>query len=350
MNQQQPNQNPNGYYDPATDAFVPFAAPKKKKSLTWLYILIVAALALMITKCAADYAKENGIADEPAKTEAKAAETEADSKEAAAEQETPNTANAAPEKTPEEIRAEYLASCEAVSNEEIMRRPDDYKGRALTVTGEVVQVIETSHLFKGPSISLRIRDDGGEYWLLSYEKDDVETPNGNVLEGDRLTAYGESAGTSTYKTFLGKQVTIPTVKVKYLAEPGDSEITAAAEPEAGDETVKSGTYTVAGVTMHYSRTVPNDLTGKWRIATCTSATVPETIIPEIFEAFRPEANEVFWIVNYGLKTTTRLNYFGGDIVYYSTLEYVEDEENDAKVLGGGMEYSYGQIDLTEQKP
>lgn len=206
--------NPNGYYDPATGAFVPFAAPKKKKSLTWLYILIVAALALMITKCAADYAKENGYVDEPAETEAEAPQTEA----------------------------------------------------------EPAETVEAS------------------------------------------------------------------------AVPDEPE----AEPEP--EYVKSGTYTVAGVTMHYSRTVPNDGTGRWRIATCTSATVPETIIPEIFEAFRPEANEVFWIVNYGLKTTTRLNYFGGDIVYYSTLEYVEDEENDAKVLGGGMEYSYGQIDLTEQKP
>ena len=215
------NNNPNGYYDPQTGAFVPFAAPKKKKSLTWLYILIVAALALMITKCAADYAKENGYADEPAETEAEAAETV----EASA---VPDEPEAEPEPEPE-------------------------------------------------------------------------------------------------------------------PEPEQ-------EPEPEPEYVKSGTYTVAGVTMHYSRTVPNDVTGRWRIATCTSATVPETIIPEIFEAFRPEKNEVFWIVNYGLKTTTRLNYFGGDIVYYSTLEYVEDEENDAKVLGGGMEYSFGQIDLTEQKP
>lgn len=72
------NNNPNGYYDPQTGAFVPFAAPKKKKSLTWLYILIVAAIALMITKCAADYAKENGYADEPAEIEAEAPQTEAE--------------------------------------------------------------------------------------------------------------------------------------------------------------------------------------------------------------------------------------------------------------------------------
>ena len=216
------NNNPNGYYDPATGAFVPFAAPKKKKSLTWLYILIVAALALMITKCAADYAKENSLVDEPAETEAEAPRTEAE--------------------------------------------PAETEAEAAETEAEPAETVEASAVPDEP------------------------------------------------------------------------------------EYVKSGTYTVAGVTMHYSRTVPNDGTGRWRIATCTSATVPETIIPEIFEAFRPEANEVFWIVNYGLKTTTRLNYFGGDIVYYSTLEYVEDEENDAKVLGGGMEYSYGQIDLTEQKP
>lgn len=93
--------NPNGYYDPATGAFVPFAAPKKKKSLTWLYILIVAALALMITKCAADYAKENGYVDEPAETEAEAPQTEAEPAEMV-------EASAVPDEPEPLVESDYL--------------------------------------------------------------------------------------------------------------------------------------------------------------------------------------------------------------------------------------------------
>lgn len=234
MNQQQPNQNPNGYYDPQTGAFVTFAAQKKKKSLTWLYILIVAALALMITKCAADYAKENGLVDEPEQTAAEPAENGAEVSEpeepAAAPEAEPQDPEspgqnakkqekaAAPEKTPEEIRDEYIASCQSAAYDEIMRRPEEYNGKPVTITGTVVQVMETTHLFTASSIDLRLRDSDGETWIISWTKGEVETPNGNVLEDDELTVYGKCLGTTSYKSILGKQITVPRISAQYLIE------------------------------------------------------------------------------------------------------------------------------------
>ena len=99
-----------------------------------------------------------------------------------------------------------------------MRRPDEYKKKPVTASGKVVQIVEETHLFTGTTINIRLEDDNGDVWLLIYNKSAVETPNGNVLEGDRLTVYGDCTGTTSYKTILGKQITTPSVNVKYMTE------------------------------------------------------------------------------------------------------------------------------------
>lgn len=213
---------PTGTYDPETGAFTPAPTKKKGRGCLWAVLvpLILICVIVSVFSPKSDPADDADAPEtktaEAAPAETKPAETDAPETEAPApETKAPETD---PPPTPEEIRADYIASCTAPSYEEIMRRPDEYRKKPVTVTGEVVQVLEETHLFTGTTINIRLQDENGDVWLLIYNKSDVQTPNGNVLGGDRLTVYGDCTGTTSYKNLLGKQITVPTINVKYMTE------------------------------------------------------------------------------------------------------------------------------------
>lgn len=210
---------PTGTFDPETGTFIP---AKKKSGCLW-FVLIPVILIFVIV---AAFGGKTDPGPESEKPETEAAET-TPTEPGAADAVTPEPTAPEPETkapetdpppTPEEIRADYIASCAAPTYEEIMRRPDEYKKKPVTASGKVIQIVEETHLFTGTTINIRLEDGNGDVWLLIYNKSDVETPNGNVLEGDRLTIYGDCSGTTSYKTVLGKQITVPSVVVKYMTE------------------------------------------------------------------------------------------------------------------------------------
>ena len=110
-----------------------------------------------------------------------------------------------------------MTSCLSVSAEEVMRRPDDYKNKPIVVTGKVIQIAEETHIFTGTTINIRLREENDDVWLLIYTNQDVDAPNGNILEGDYITIYGDCTGTTTYKTILGQNITVPSVSVVYIS-------------------------------------------------------------------------------------------------------------------------------------
>ncbi|MCI9457598.1 MAG: hypothetical protein HFE44_11580 [Oscillospiraceae bacterium] len=80
--------------------------------------------------------------------------------------------------------------------------------------------------------------------------------------------------------------------------------------------------------------VQNDVTGNWRLMVYSS---PETIVDhavEYYNAYFESDKEIHWAVNQELKTTSCISVVLGDL-HIDVHEYVDKEENDAKVLGGG---------------
>lgn len=55
---------------------------------------------------------------------------------------------------------------------------------------------------------------------------------------------------------------------------------------------------------------------------------------EYYNAYFSADDEIHIAVNLGLKTTSVMNVSGG-VMYVSVHEYIDKEEHDAKVLGGG---------------
>lgn len=105
-------------------------------------------------------------------------------------------------------RDEYIASCEDLSYSGIERNPEEYKGRRAYFSGKVIQVSEGWF----DSVTLRVQESNGNIWYVTYTRTDGEA---RILEGDKITCYGECDGVKSYTTIAGHQVTIPHLKMEY---------------------------------------------------------------------------------------------------------------------------------------
>ncbi len=117
---------------------------------------------------------------------------------------------------PKISKEDYMKSCQEISYEKLARYPDKYKGTKVKLTGEVIQVIESSWT---DSINLRVnvtQDEYG-YWddtvLVDYT---YKTEGVKILEDDIITMYGQSEGTESYESVLGATITIPYVTAEYI--------------------------------------------------------------------------------------------------------------------------------------
>lgn len=83
--------------------------------------------------------------------------------------------------------------------------------------------------------------------------------------------------------------------------------------------------------------VRGDVTDRWRISKVANGTPPSDYALDYAKAYMTEG-DVHFIVNFTLKTTTQFTMVAG-ILEARTTEYVDKEEHDAKVIGGGLELS-----------
>ena len=89
--------------------------------------------------------------------------------------------------------------------------------------------------------------------------------------------------------------------------------------------------------------VRGDNTGKWKMA-LASGTVPTTdYAVEYAKAYMTEG-DIHYICNLVLKTTTELQLSFG-ILQTKTTEYVDKEEHDASIIGGGLLLSENYFDM-----
>lgn len=120
------------------------------------------------------------------------------------------------EEEPKMSKEDYMKSCQEISYEKLARYPEKYKGTKVKLTGEVIQVIESSWT---DSINLRVnvtKDEYG-YWDDTVLVDYTYKKEGTkILEDDIITMYGQSEGTESYESVLGATITIPYVTAEYI--------------------------------------------------------------------------------------------------------------------------------------
>lgn len=113
----------------------------------------------------------------------------------------------------EKEQKEYKEQCESYTYKEIFRNPDDYIGKKMKITGKVIQVIDNGFQWQ-----LRVnmtKDKYGYYDDTIYVTISKSNFNGRILEDDIITFWGLNTGTTTYKTVLGSEMTIPSMAAVY---------------------------------------------------------------------------------------------------------------------------------------
>ena len=101
--------------------------------------------------------------------------------------------------------------CEAVTFEDVARRPEYYYGRPIILTGKAIQVVE----IKDGMVDYRIatRDNRYDVFYIGYDRQEGEA---RVLEDDIITVWGICRGMISYESELGGTRTIPGMMAYYL--------------------------------------------------------------------------------------------------------------------------------------
>lgn len=115
--------------------------------------------------------------------------------------------------------------------------------------------------------------------------------------------------------------------------PSETEPETETKPAEAEPDARAALDDVLGGTTFYEN-VRNDVTGRWReLVFYSSENIVDHAV-EYYNAYFSSDDEVHIAVNLGLKTTSVMNVSGG-VMYVDVHEYIDKEEHDAKVLGGG---------------
>lgn len=93
----------------------------------------------------------------------------------------------------------------------------------------------------------------------------------------------------------------------------------------------------------FEKDVRNDATGRWRLLKYASNENIVDHAKEYYDAFFESDDEIHFVINFTLGTTTVINSSDGESLTLTVHEYYDGEEHDAKVLPGGetlKEYIY----------
>lgn len=95
----------------------------------------------------------------------------------------------------------------------------------------------------------------------------------------------------------------------------------------------------------FSESVPNDVTGKWRLACVATEKEIQTYALEYYNSYFQSDDEIHAVVNTSLRTTNKLTKISSDILDIAIYEYVDKEENDAKILFTGTLLANYQVNI-----
>lgn len=94
--------------------------------------------------------------------------------------------------------------------------------------------------------------------------------------------------------------------------------------------------------------VNNDVTGNWRLALVAESglsDIQDYALP-YYRSYFKDDSEIHFIVNFTLKTTTRVTCDSG-LLFVSVYDYVDGEEHDAKVMPSGTQLASYTVSLSD---
>lgn len=113
--------------------------------------------------------------------------------------------------TSKEIKTWYKSTCSSIAYKTLARNPDKYEGCRIKFTGYVLQVCSESG---GWGFNEYRVATNGRYGDVIYVRIRGKLST-RILEGDKVTFWGEYEGLTTYTTIMNSRVTIPEMTAEY---------------------------------------------------------------------------------------------------------------------------------------
>ena len=117
-------------------------------------------------------------------------------------------------KSPAMEKQEYKNKCQTYKYKDIARNPNSYMYKDAKFTGKVVQT-----LYDGGYAYFRVnvtKDKYGFYEDTIWVEYKPEKSESKFLEDDIVNIWGTLTGEYSYESVLGAQITIPSIKAKYM--------------------------------------------------------------------------------------------------------------------------------------
>ena len=112
--------------------------------------------------------------------------------------------------TPEDRQA-FKESVQEYNYQDIERNPDNYKEKPAVFTGKVIQVSEGS--FGVTVFRVATKGENNNIVYVTHKKQENEA---RILEDDIITIYGVLDGVTTYESVLGHEITLPSIRAKFI--------------------------------------------------------------------------------------------------------------------------------------
>lgn len=117
--------------------------------------------------------------------------------------------------TPTEVNlADYNTG---ITYDTLARTPDKHIGNKVTLSGEIVQVIEGDD---ASQYRMAVDQDYDKMVLIEVPSDQLSS---RILENDLITIYGESQGTIDYESTMGGTITVPAITVDKFEVTGQAQ-------------------------------------------------------------------------------------------------------------------------------
>ncbi len=115
--------------------------------------------------------------------------------------------------TESEYKKWFKEHCKTYDYKKLARKPSSYEGKRIKISGRVLQVQESSGWVSRTVMRVATKGNWDNvFYVTIYGK--LST---RILEGDRVTLWGEYGGLKTYETILGGSVTIPQMEAEYYS-------------------------------------------------------------------------------------------------------------------------------------
>ena len=116
--------------------------------------------------------------------------------------------------TAEELEAQYKSQCKKIAYKDLERTPDNYQDADVKFSGRVIQVCSEAQSDQYYS-TYRVATSGRYNNVVLIYVDNYGSGS-RILEGDKITFYGQYNGLYTYETVLGSSLSIPSIIVEYI--------------------------------------------------------------------------------------------------------------------------------------